>query len=79
METRSSEGRRRAVDEGLSRFKAARSAVRSLGSVATREKTERTRRRRRRVRESFSGDDECASSWQTNEKFAALFSIDEHF
>eukprot|EP00965_Chrysotila_dentata_P206809 6183760-Pleurochrysis_carterae.AAC.2 len=54
------------------------SAARSLGSVETREKTERARRRRWRVRESFCGDGDCASSWQTNESFAALFSIDEH-
>eukprot|EP00965_Chrysotila_dentata_P064714 2146061-Pleurochrysis_carterae.AAC.2 len=45
---RSSEGRRRAVVEELSRFEAAKSAVRCLGSVATREKTGRARRRRRR-------------------------------
>eukprot|EP00965_Chrysotila_dentata_P058747 1949074-Pleurochrysis_carterae.AAC.1 len=42
------------------------------------ERTERARRHRR-VPESFCGDGECASSWQTNEKVAALFSVDAHF
>eukprot|EP00965_Chrysotila_dentata_P028307 941495-Pleurochrysis_carterae.AAC.2 len=68
----SNEGRRRAVVEELARFEDVGSAVRSLGSVATREKTEGARRRRRRVRESLRGDGECAFSWQTNEKLAAL-------
>eukprot|EP00965_Chrysotila_dentata_P093177 3077764-Pleurochrysis_carterae.AAC.1 len=49
------------------------------GDGGGRENTGRARRRRRRVRESFCADGECASSWQTNEKFAALFSVDERF
>eukprot|EP00965_Chrysotila_dentata_P060080 1992567-Pleurochrysis_carterae.AAC.1 len=48
------------------------------GDGGGREKTESARRRQRRVCESFCGDGECASSWQTNKRFAALFSIDEH-
>eukprot|EP00965_Chrysotila_dentata_P156054 5156203-Pleurochrysis_carterae.AAC.1 len=56
MDYRSSEGRQRAVVEELARCEGVGSAVRSLGSVATRGKTERARWRRRGVRESFCGD-----------------------
>eukprot|EP00965_Chrysotila_dentata_P023775 787588-Pleurochrysis_carterae.AAC.1 len=56
MKNRSREGRRRALVKELARFEGAGSAARSLGSIATREKTRRAQRRRRRVRESFCGD-----------------------
>eukprot|EP00965_Chrysotila_dentata_P059099 1961488-Pleurochrysis_carterae.AAC.1 len=60
---------------GRAGFEDAGSAVRSLGSVATPEKTGGARRRRRLVRNSFCGDGECASSWQTSSQ--RLFSVDE--